>query len=64
MLRGIQFLAKSDAQLLSQTFQMPQILFILLLVFDLGLDTCCGVSNDIEVTGIVCMAGWWVVEVY
>jgi hypothetical protein len=45
LLIGIQLLAQGDTELLSQTVHVLQILLVLILVLDLGLDACVSVSG-------------------
>lgn len=39
---GVQLLAESNAELLAETLESLNVLLVLLLGLDLGLDACCG----------------------
>lgn len=41
LLLGVQVLLEQDAELLAQRLELGQVLLVLLLVLDLGLDACC-----------------------
>ena len=41
LLLGEQVLLQQDAELLAQGLELVEVLLVLLLVLDLGLDTCC-----------------------
>jgi hypothetical protein len=40
LLLGVQLFPESNAQLLAQTLELLEVLLVLLLVLDLGLDAC------------------------
>lgn len=41
LLLGVQVLLEQDAELLAQGLELSEVLLVLLLVLDLGLDACC-----------------------
>lgn len=63
LLLGEQVLLQGDAELLAQGLELGEVLLVLLLVLDLGLDTCCahaGQRNSILSSVIRCRpaAAW------
>lgn len=42
LLLGVQLLAEGNAQLLAEALESLNVLLVLLLGLDLGLDACCG----------------------